>query len=103
MCLSVPMQVVAHDDPSGELAIVERRDGGVLRRERANMLLLGPQAIGTWVLVSLGLAREIVSADERALIEDALAAVQAVQDGRYDAERHFVDLQRAPPVMENPS
>jgi hydrogenase expression/formation protein HypC len=102
MCLSLPMRVVAHDNPTGEVAIVERRDGEVLRRERVNMLLLGPQAVGTWVLVSLGLAREIVNDDQRALIEDALAAVQAVHSGSYDAGRHFVDLLRSPPRMENP-
>ncbi|MBN8451904.1 HypC/HybG/HupF family hydrogenase formation chaperone [Accumulibacter sp.] len=103
MCLSVPMQVVADDDPAGEFAIVERRDADMLRRERVNMLLLGRQTIGTWVLVSLGLAREVVSDDQRALIEDALAAVQAVQNGSYDPDRHFVDLLRAPPQVGNPS
>jgi hydrogenase expression/formation protein HypC len=102
MCLSLPMQVVAHADPTGEVAIVERRDGEELRRERVNMLLIGPQAIGTWVLVSLGLAREVVDEDQRALIEDALAAVQAVLGGSYDAGRHFVDLLGAPPQMEDP-
>jgi len=102
MCLSLPMQVVAHADPTGEVAIVERRDGEVLRREPVNMLLLGPQAIGTWILVSLGLAREVVNEDQRALIEDALAAVQAVDSGSYDAGRHFVDLPRTPAQEESP-
>ncbi|MCM8612969.1 HypC/HybG/HupF family hydrogenase formation chaperone [Accumulibacter sp.] len=96
MCLSLPMQVVAHADPTGEVAIVERRDGEALRRDRVNMLLIGPQAIGTWVLVSLGLAREIVDDDQRALIEDALSAIQAVRGGSYEAGRHFGDLLRAP-------
>ncbi|EXI71457.1 MAG TPA: HypC/HybG/HupF family hydrogenase formation chaperone [Candidatus Accumulibacter phosphatis] len=102
MCLSVPMQVVAHDDTNGEFAIVERRDDGVVRRDRVNMLLIGPQTIGTWVLVSLGLARETVDDDQRVLIEDALAAVLAVQNGTHDAGSHFLDLLRAPPEPGNP-
>ncbi|EXI67508.1 MAG: hydrogenase assembly chaperone HypC/HupF [Candidatus Accumulibacter adjunctus] len=102
MCLSLPMQVVAHADPTGEVAIVERRDGEELRRERVNMLLLGRQAIGTWVLVSLGLAREVVDDDQRALIEDALSAVQAVRSGSYDAERHFGDLLHARSQRDGP-
>ena len=102
MCLSLPMQVVAHAGPTGEFAIVERRDGEEVRRGRVNMLLLGPQAIGTWVLVSLGLARELVDDDQRALIEDALAAVQAVRSGNYEAGRHFGDLPCPRPHGDGP-
>jgi hypothetical protein len=34
MCLSIPMQIVALENESGEFAIVERREGESLRRER---------------------------------------------------------------------
>jgi len=94
MCLSVPMQVVEWEgvgENAGEFAWVEREG----RRERINMMLLGPQPLGTWVLTSLGLAKEIVEDDERALIEDALAALAASLEGDFDPEQHFRDLDRA--------
>lgn len=92
MCLSIPMQLVALEGDDGSFAIVERREGGALRRERVNMLLIGPQPLGTWVLTSLGLAREVVDENERALIEDALAALAASLADNYDPSRHFADL-----------
>lgn len=87
MCLSVPMQVVGLE-AGGDLAIVERPG----RRERVNMLLIGPQPVGSWVLVALGFAKEVVAEDERLLIEDALAALAASLDGDYDPDAHFRDL-----------
>lgn len=93
MCLSVPMQVVKWE-ADGLLAWVERPG----RRERINMLLTGPQPIGTWVLTSLGFAKEVIEPDALALIEDALAALAASLDGGYDAAAHFTDLARANPT-----
>jgi len=92
MCLSIPMQIVAWEDESGDLAIVERAQGDELRRERVNMMLIGPQPVGTWILASLGLAKEVIDDAERALIEDALAALSASLDGDYDPALHFADL-----------
>lgn len=94
MCVALPMQVVEWEgegDNAGDFAWVAR-DG---RRERINMMLLGPQPLGTWVLTSLGLAKEVVDDAERALIEDALAALAASLDGDYQPARHFQDLNRA--------
>jgi hydrogenase expression/formation protein HypC len=87
MCLSIPMQVVELE-ADGDLAIVERHG----RRERANMLLVGRQPLGTWVLVSLGFAKEVVEPADLALIEDALAALAASLDGGYAPDAHFRDL-----------
>lgn len=87
MCLSVPMQVV-DIEADGDLAVVERHG----RRERVNMMLLGEQPVGTWVLVSLGFAKEVVETEELALIEEALAALAASLDGSYDAGEWFRDL-----------
>ncbi len=96
MCLSIPMQVVAWVDDNGDLAIVERelREGGErrVRRERVNMMLIGPQPVGTWILASLGLAKETIDDDQRALIEDALAALSASLADDYDPAQHFADL-----------
>lgn len=96
MCLSIPMQLVALEGRNGDFAIAERRQGDTLRRERINLMLIGPQPVGTWVLASLGLAREVLEDGERKLIEDALAAVSAALTGDYDPARHFADLTSKP-------
>lgn len=88
MCLSIPMQVAAIEG-GGDFAWVER--GG--RRELVNMMLIGPQPLGAWVLTSLGLAKEVVEPGQLALIEEALAALAASLEGDYDASRYFGDLQ----------
>ena len=87
MCLSIPMQVVELE-AGGDIAIVERGE----RRERINMLFVGPQPVGTWVLVQLGFAKEVVEAEQLALIEEALEALAASLDGNYDPQRYFTDL-----------
>ncbi|MBI4757228.1 MAG: HypC/HybG/HupF family hydrogenase formation chaperone [Betaproteobacteria bacterium] len=90
MCLSVPMQVESWE-AGGDLAWVERGE----RRERISMLLTGPQPRGTWVLVSLGFAREVVEPERLPLIEDALAALAASLEDGYDPAAHFADLDAA--------
>ena len=94
MCLSIPLRVVEWDDPDGDFAWVERGEGDSLRRERINMMLIGAQPVGTWILASLGLAKETVDDENRALIEDALAALDESLHGEYDPARHFADLTR---------
>lgn len=87
MCLSIPKQVVAWE-ADGDFAWVERNG----QREQVNMMLLGPQPIGTWILTSLGLAKEVIEPEELALIEEALTALAASLDGDYDSTRYFQDL-----------
>ena len=87
MCLSIPKQVVAWE-ADGDFAWVERNG----QREQVNMMLLGPQPIGTWVLTSLGLAKEVIEPEELTLIEEALTALAASLDGDYDSTRYFQDL-----------
>ena len=88
MCLAIPMQVVAVEG-DGDFAWVERAG----RRELVNMMLVGPQPPGVWVLTSLGLAREVVEPAQLALIEEALTALAASLEGDYDASSYFGDLQ----------
>ncbi len=88
MCIGIPKRVVSVD---GEFAMC-RREGGA--DERINMMLVGAQAPGTWVLTSLGLAREVLNEAEAATINDALAAVDAAIRGEYDPEKFFQDLNR---------
>lgn len=87
MCLSVPMQVESWVG-DGEIAWVVRGE----RREQANMLLVGPQPVGTWLLVALGFAKEVLDAESLALTEEALAALAATLDGDYDPDAWFGDL-----------
>ena len=87
MCLSIPKQVVAWEG-DGDFAWVERHG----EREQINMMLLGSQPIGTWVLSSLGLAKEVIAPEELALIEEALTALAASLDGDYDSNLYFQDL-----------
>ncbi len=94
MCLSIPMRVVEWDDEEGYFAWVERGEGETLRRERVNMMLIGAQPVGTWILASLGLAKETVDEENRLLIEDALSALDESLHGDYDASQHFADLTR---------
>lgn len=93
MCLSIPMQVVEVEG-EGDFAWVERGEGEHFRRERVNMMLLGPQPPGTWILASLGLAKEVLEEEERRLIEDALLALAKSLDGDYVPGQHFSDLAR---------
>jgi hydrogenase expression/formation protein HypC len=86
------MRVIEWVDEEGMLAWVERGEGDSLRREQVNMMLIGAQPVGTWILASLGLAKETVDDENRALIEDALSALDSSLDGNYDASRHFADL-----------
>ncbi len=93
MCLSIPKRIVEWEvasENAGDFAWVER-DG---QRERINMMLIGHQPLGTWVLTSLGLAREVIENDQLALIEDALSALAASLEGHFDPDRHFQDLNR---------
>ncbi|MBI2306317.1 MAG: HypC/HybG/HupF family hydrogenase formation chaperone [Rhodocyclales bacterium] len=92
MCLSIPMRIVDWEDEEGNFAWVERGEGDSLRRERVNMMLIGAQPVGTWILASLGLAKETIDDENRMLIEDALSALDASLHGDYDPGRHFADL-----------
>lgn len=81
------MQIVENDG-EGDFAWAERPG----RRERLNMMLVGPQAVGTWVLAAQGLAKDVVTEQQRLLIEDALVALAEALEGNYDPARHFTDL-----------
>lgn len=96
MCLSIPKRIVEWEgagENAGDFAWVDRDDQSG-QRERINMMLIGPQPVGTWVLTSLGLAREVVEDGQRSLIEDALAALAASLEGEFDPSQHFTDLNR---------
>lgn len=92
MCIGIPKQVITLEGIEGEFAWVECADGS--GRERVNMMLVGALPPGSWVLTSLGIAREELDEAEVATINDALAALAASLAGDYDPARHFADLTR---------
>lgn len=92
MCIGIPKIVQSSEGLEGEFAWVAKADGS--ERERVNMLLVGAQENGTWVLTALGTAREVLTEDEAETINDALAALEASLDGSYDPAQHFADLRQ---------
>lgn len=87
MCVGEPMQVV-----SAESMTAQCRDRhGAL--QTIDLLLVGEQPAGAWLLVFLGVAREVIDASRAAAISDALEALSAVMRGESaDLDAAFADL-----------
>ncbi len=88
MCIGVPVQVVESND---FMALCRGRNG----EETVNMMLIGPQPVGTWVLNFLGSAREVLSEEDAAKIDKALDGLAAVMEGETDIDRYFPGLGQA--------
>ncbi len=79
MCVGVPVQVVE----AGEfMALCRGRNG----EEQVNMMLIGPQPEGTWVLNFLGSAREVISDEDAVNIDKALDGLTAIMQGETDID-----------------
>lgn len=91
MCLGVPMQVAALD---GFTALCVRDDD----RRTVDLLITGPQPVGTWLLVHVDRAVRVLDADEAAQIIAALQGLDAALHG--DAFEHlFADLINREPQL----
>lgn len=90
MCIGVPMQVVR----AGELTALCRGRNG---EEEVNMLLIGEQPEGAWVLNFLGWAREVLSEQQAREIDLALDGLQEIMDGAesIDVDKHFPGIGHA--------
>ncbi|MGX5851470.1 HypC/HybG/HupF family hydrogenase formation chaperone [Mesorhizobium sp. PL10] len=64
-----------------------------------DMSLVGDQPPGTHVLVFLGAAREVISADLARQIGDALEAVRLVMSGQTEIDHLFADLSSREPTL----
>lgn len=86
MCIGVPARVLEMDG--------EARAWCDARGERIllDMMVVGPQAPGTWVLGFQGAARSVMSAADAALTLEALDALHAALHGDGDIDRFFPDL-----------
>jgi hydrogenase expression/formation protein HypC len=69
------------------------------KRETLDLVLVGVQAPGTWVLAFRGTAVRVLSADEARRTNDALDALEAVLTGDGDIGAHFADLVARDPVL----
>jgi hydrogenase expression/formation protein HypC len=61
-------------------------------RSRVDLLLVGPQPAGAWVLAFQGAARRVLSAAEAAQTNAALDALEAAIAGEQDLGPFFADL-----------
>ncbi len=87
MCIGVPVQIIER----GELmARCEGRNG----EEVINMMLVGDQPEGVWVLNFLGSAREILTEEDAQNINTALDGLEAIMQGDndIDVDRYFPGL-----------
>ena len=87
MCIGLPVQVI---EP-GELSALCRGRNG---EERVNMLLVGEQPAGTWVLTHLGSAREVITEQDAQQIIRALDGLGEIMNGAesIDVDHYFPDL-----------
>jgi hydrogenase expression/formation protein HypC len=84
MCLGVPMVVVESDDFS---ALCERGE----EKRRVSLMLVGPQAPGTRLLVHIDSAIRALDEEEARQIDEALRGLEAALHGE-DFDSHFADL-----------
>jgi hydrogenase expression/formation protein HypC len=85
MCIGLPLRVV---EAHGNLAWCEA-DG---HREQLDMMLVGEQPVGTWVLGFLGTARQVLGDEEAAQARAARQALAAVLRGDGAVDAFFADL-----------
>jgi len=91
MCVGVPVKVVEVGD---FVARCEGRNGV----EEVNMMLIGSQPVGTWVLNFLGSAREVLTEEEAVQIGSALDGLSAIMSGEenVDIDHFFPDIGKPP-------
>ena len=92
MCIGIPMQVA---EPRSRYALC-RADG---ESREVDMILVGEQPAGTWVLVFLGAAREVIAGEDAARIGDALRALALIAQGETDVDHLFADLTGREPEL----
>ncbi len=96
MCIGLPMRVV-ECLPGRAICEGVGVNGG--ERRPIDMALVGDQEPGTWVLVFLDAAREVISAEQAALITNALDALGLAMQGDADIDHLFPDLAGREPEL----
>ncbi len=85
MCVGLPMQVI---EPRGRYALCRYAEDV----RTVDMILVGAQPAGAWVLVFLDAARETISSEQAAKTADALRALALVMQGETSVDHLFADL-----------
>ncbi|MES9874975.1 MAG: HypC/HybG/HupF family hydrogenase formation chaperone [Candidatus Sedimenticola sp. PURPLELP] len=95
MCIGIPMQVV--ESSTGQ-AWCE----GMGERRLVDTLLVGEQPLGTWLLIFLNSAREVLTEENAEKIRNALQALNLTLQGETDIGHLFADLaEREPQLPEH--
>lgn len=95
MCIGLPMQVIE----SAELYALCERRGQV---HRVDTRLVGTQPAGSWLLVFLDAAREVLSPERAREVDDALQALEFAMAGDGFPAHLFADLiDREPQLPEH--
>jgi hydrogenase expression/formation protein HypC len=92
MCIGVPMQLLSGTEGR---ALCEGRG----RREALDMMLVGDQPAGTWLLAHQRTAVRVLTADEARQTNDALDALEAALVGDGGIAAHFADLVAREPQL----
>ncbi len=85
MCIGLPMQII---EPRGRYALCCYAD----EVRTVDMILVGDQPAGAWVLVFLDAAREVITEERAAKTADALRALALVMQGETSVDHLFADL-----------
>lgn len=91
MCIGIPMQIVTSN---GLVAQARGRNG----ERRVDLMLVGEQMPGTWLLTFLDAAREVIPAETAQQINAALDGLEAAMSGG-SFEQHFADLINRTPEL----
>lgn len=95
MCVGIPMRVVTCHAGS---AVCET--GGETRL--VDTMLVGDQPVGTWLLIFLDAAREVLSIEDAEKITAALQGLNQALSGGTDFDHLFADLiDREPQLPEH--
>lgn len=100
MCIGVPMRI-EHGDGVTAVAVAESADGTV-ERHTLDMMIVGEQPPGTWVLAFHGAARRVLDALEARQICDALAALAVAIDAETPSRQPGIDALFADLVERTP-
>lgn len=94
MCVGIPLQVLRSEDSR---ALCRDRDGSEVW---IDLLLVGAQPPGTWLMSFLGTAREVIDADTAQRTLAALAALDTLMaGGEADLDAAFADLVNREPQL----
>jgi hydrogenase expression/formation protein HypC len=95
VCIGIPMQVIVSE---GSSAICQ----GMGERRRVDTMLVGDQPVGSWLLVFVDAAREVLTEQGAKQIQQALQALDRVLQGDKEVGDLFADLvDREPRLPEH--